>query len=171
MTGVRTPAGQAESSAADRKPVDRTIRHSDGANGNNTAEQTSKALGTGSQFTPGSSAYTYEEDRRRRLRRGRLVGFSMCVPLWALGVIPLARESIDGRESADAVLVYLAVGAISLGVAAVIRGGYVLLRKRQFWSPWVFLVAAVVAIVGYTVQSAGEEVPVADAQALESRAE
>jgi len=63
------------------------------------------------------------------------------------------------------------VGAISLGVAAVIRGGYVLLRKRQFWSPWVFLVAAVVAIVGYTVQSAGEEVPVADAQALESRAE
>jgi predicted membrane metal-binding protein len=78
---------------------------------------------------------------------------------------------MDGRESADAVLVYLAVGAISLGVAAVIRGGYVLLRKRRFWSPWLFVVAAVVAIVGYTVQSAGEVAPVAGAQALESRAE
>lgn len=171
MTGILTPAWQAESSAADRDPADGTSRGRNGANGEHTAEETGKARGTGSQFTPGSSAHTYEEDRRTRLRRLRLAGFSVCVPLWALGVIPLARESMDGRAGADAVLVYLAVGAITLGVAAVIRGGYVLLRRRQFWSPWVFLLAAVVAIVGYTVQSAGEEVPVAGAQALESRAE
>jgi hypothetical protein len=76
---------------------------------------------------------------------------------------------MDGREGAEAALVYLAVGAITLGVAAVIRSVYVLLARPQFWSPWVFLIAAVVALAGYAVQSAGEEIPVAGAQALESR--
>jgi hypothetical protein len=122
----------------------------------------------GSQFTPGDEE-TYAEDRRRRLHRGRLVGFSVCIPLWVLSVVPLARESIDGHEGADVVFVYLVVGAISLGVAAVIRGIYALLMKRQFWSPWVFLIAAVLAIAGYAIQSAGDEVvPIAGAR--ESRA-
>ena len=106
-----------------------------------------------SQITSGDE--TYAEERRRRLRRGRLVGFSACIPLWVLSVVPLARESTDGREGAGVVAVYLVVGAITLGVAAAIRGIYILLRKRHFWSPWVFLLAAVLALVGYSVQSAG----------------
>jgi hypothetical protein len=77
----------------------------------------------------------------------------------------MARESIDGRQGAAVVAVYLAVGALSLGAAAVIRGIYALLRKLRFWSPWVFVIAAVLAIAGYAVQSAGEEVvPVAVSQ-------
>ena len=74
---------------------------------------------------------------------------------------------MEGRE---ALLVYLTVGAISLGVAAVIRGVYVLLTKRHFLSPWLFVMAAMVAIVGSAVQGAGE-VPVADISALESSGE
>jgi hypothetical protein len=124
----------------------------------------------GSQFTPGAGSRetyeeeTYEEDRRRRVHRNRLVGFSLCFALWGLSVVPLARESMHGREGAGAVAVYLAVGAITLGVAAVIRGIYVLLTQRNFvvltqrnfwWAPWVFLLAAVVAILMFLVQSAG----------------
>ena len=122
----------------------------------------------GSQFTSVEDQ-TYAEDRRTRLHRNRLVGFFVCTALWVVSVVPLARESMDGREGTDSVVVYLAVGAISLGVAAVIRGIYVLLRKRQFWSPWVFLIAAILAIGGYAVQSSGEDVvPTAGARARES---
>jgi hypothetical protein len=78
----------------------------------------------------------------------------------------MARESMQGREG---VLVYLTIGAISLGVAAVIRGVYVLLTKRRLLSPWIFVMAALVALAGSAVQGAGE-VPVADASAPESKA-
>lgn len=81
-------------------------------------------------------------------------------------MVPLARESMEGREG---VLVYLTIGALSLGVAAVIRGVYVLLTKRRFLSPWMFVMAALVALAGSAVQGAGE-VPVPDASALESKA-
>ena len=65
--------------------------------------------------------------------------FSVAIPLWVLSVVPLAREIADGREGAAVVLAYLAVGAVSLGIAVAIRGVYVLLtRKRKFWSPLVF---------------------------------
>ena len=105
---------------------------------------------------------TYEEDRRTRLHRNRLVGFSVCGLVWALSVVPLALESMDGREGAGTVAGFLAVAAISLGVAAVIRGVYVWLRNRRFWSPWVFLIAALLAVVGWGVQSAGDkEIPIA----------
>lgn len=153
MTGVLTPAGQAESSAAEREVADRV-------NGNHGAEQ------TGSEFTLGVSRQTFWDDQKRRLRRGRLIGFAICVPLWVLSMVPLARESMEGRE---AVLVYLTVGAFSLGVAAAIRGVYVLLTKRRFLSPWIFVVAALVALMGSAVQGAGE-VPIGEASALESKA-
>jgi hypothetical protein len=141
MTGTFTSAQQADSSPADVEVVE-----------------------DGSHISAGSSRRTYWEDRKRRLRRGRLVGFAVCIPLWALSMVPLARESMEGREG---VLVYLTVGAISLGVAAVIRGVYALLTKRPFLSPWIFVMAAFVAIAGSAVQGAGE-VPVADISALES---
>ncbi len=153
MTGL-TPAGQGESSAAEREVADR------GMKGNQAAEQ------AGEHFTRGASRQTFWEDQKRRVRRGRLIGFAICIPLWVLSMVPLARESMEGR---DGVLVYLTVGAISLGVAAVIRGVYVLLTKRRFLSPWMFVMAALVALAGSAVQGAGE-VPVADASALESKA-
>jgi hypothetical protein len=109
---------------------------------------------SGSQFTPGGGE-TYAEDRRRRLHRNRLVGFALSVALWMLSVIPLARESMHGREGAGAVAVYLAVAAITLGAAAMIRGVYFQLSRERFWSPWMFLIAAVLALVGFAVQSAG----------------
>jgi hypothetical protein len=125
----------------------------------------------GSQLTS-SDDDTYGEDRRRRLHRGRIVGFSVCIALWVVSVVPLARESMDGREGAGAVAVYLVVGALSFGVAAVIRGLYVMLMNKRFWSPWLFLFAAAVAIGGYAVQSAGDEVtPAAGVPARESTAE
>ena len=154
MTGVLTPAGQAESSAAEREVVDR------GVNGNHAAAH------DGGQFTLGVSRETFREDQKRRVRRGRLIGYAICIPLWVLSMVPLARESMEGRES---VLVYLTVGAISLGVAAVIRGVYVLLTKRRILSPWIFVMAALVALMGSAVQGAGE-VPIGEASALESKA-
>ncbi len=125
----------------------------------------------GSPITSGD-ADTYEEDRSTRLHRNRLVGFSLCGLLWVLSVVPLARESMDGREGAGRVGVFLAVAAISLGVAAVIRGLYVWLRNRRFWSPWVFLIAALLAVVGWGVQSAGDkEIPIASTPARDASGE
>ena len=108
---------------------------------------------------------TYAEDRTRRRHRGRLLGFALCIALWVLGVVPLARDATDGREGWDVVPVYLVAGAISLGIAAIVRTVYALLRqRRRFWSPWLFLIAAVLAIMGYAVQSAGDEaIPIARA--------
>lgn len=103
---------------------------------------------------------SYADDRRKRLRRGRLAGFALCIPLWVLGAVPLAREVTDGRAGTDLLVAFLAVGVLSLAVAAAVRGVYVLLTRRRFWSPWLFPFAAFVAIAGYTVQSAGEQVPV-----------
>lgn len=110
-----------------------------------------------SQLTPGAERRkAYAEDRRSRLRRKRLIWFLASFGLWVLSVVLLAVESMHGREGAGAVAVYLAVSAITLGVAAVIRGIYVLLTKRhRWWSPWVFVIAAVVAISIYLVQSSG----------------
>jgi hypothetical protein len=110
----------------------------------------------GSQVTRVAAREAYEDDRKSRLHRNRFIGFLLCFALWALSVVPLARESMHGREGVGAVAVYLAVGAITLGVAAVLRGIYVLLTRRNlWWSPWVFVLAAVVAISIYLVQSSG----------------
>jgi hypothetical protein len=89
-----------------------------------------------------------------------LIGFALFIPVWLVSVIPLARESLDGREGAGAVAVYLIVGALTLGAAGILRAVYVFWKKRPFLSPWLFVVAAGLAIGGYFVQSAGEEVPV-----------
>jgi len=75
---------------------------------------------------------------------------------------------MDGREGMKLVLVYLVVGALSLAVAVAIRAVYVVLMKRKLWSPWLFPLAALVAIVGYTVQSAGEEPVVLTAAPIEA---
>ena len=106
---------------------------------------------------------TYAEERRTRLRRGRFVGFSVCIALWLLSAIPLARLSSDDGGSVGVAVAYLAAG---FGIALVTRGIYTLLRKRMFWSPWLFVTAAVLAIMSYAVVSAGEKVDPVAAAAL-----
>ena len=111
------------------------------------AGPTSKLTEADSHFIASSSDRSYAEVQRTRRRRSRLVRFAVLVPLWVLSVVPLAREIVDGREGAAVVLAYLAVGAISLGIAVAIRGVYVLLaREKPIWSPSVFLMATVLAI-------------------------
>ncbi len=95
----------------------------------------------------------YEEDRSKRLRRGRLVGYALCIALWLVSAIPLARLSSDEGGGAGLAAAYLAAG---LGIALVSRGIYTRLTRRPFWSPWLFVIAAVLAIVSYGIQSAGE---------------
>jgi hypothetical protein len=114
------------------------------------------------EFTAGRRQ-TYEEERRARLRRGRFVGFSVCIALWLLSAIPLARLSSDDGGGVGVAVAYLVAG---FGIALVARGIYVLLKKRTFWSPWLFVTAAVLAIMSYAVVSAGEKVDPALAAAL-----
>jgi hypothetical protein len=97
--------------------------------------------------------------RLARVYSLRFVGFLVLIPVWALSAVPLARELLHGRDGARVVLTYLAVAGISLGIVAVIRGVYARLMERRFWSPWMFLVAAVIALAGYSVQTAGMEEP------------
>jgi hypothetical protein len=144
-------------------------RPRDDADGQPTTGPTGKPTEVDLQFIASSSAGSYAEDQRTRRRRGRLVRFAVFVPLWMLGLIPLAREISDGRE---VVLAYLAVGAVSIGIVFALRGVYVLLmRSKQIWAPSAFLIAAVLALAGYVVQTGGEEeVPLAGAAAQVSEA-
>jgi hypothetical protein len=149
-----------------------TTRPRDEVNGNPTVAPTGKLSEADSHFIASSSGRSYAEDRKIRERWGRFVRFAIFIPIWVLSVIPLAREISGGREGAVVVLAYLAVGAISLGIALAIRGVYyVLTMKKQFLAPLVFLVAAVLPLAGYAVQTAGyEEAPIAAAAAHESEA-
>jgi hypothetical protein len=141
-------------------------RPRDGVDPQPTAGQASRPIEVDLELIASSNGRSYAEDERARRRRGRLARFVIFVPLWALGAIPLAREIGDGRE---VVLAYLAVGAVSLGIALAIRGVYVLLTKRKkILAPTAFLVAAVLALASYVVQTGGEEeVPLAGAVAQE----
>ena len=89
--------------------------------------------------------------------RGRLGGFSACTALWLVSALPLALY-VDGG-GAGLVALYVAVAAVSLVGATAIRVLYARLRRRQFWSPWLFAFAAVLATAGYIVQSAGNGGP------------
>jgi hypothetical protein len=91
----------------------------------------------GQQFTPGEDdRQTYAETRRARLHRGRVVGFSLCIALWLLSAVPLARLSSDEGGGAGVAAAYLAAG---LGIAVLSRGIYAWRTRRPFWSPWLFL--------------------------------
>ncbi len=147
-----------------------TTRGRAGVNRDATADLTTKVPETAQQFTSGGNDRSFADRHETSRRRRRLVGLSVFVPLWVLSLVPLARHSMDGREGTDAVLVYLVVAALSLGIAAAIRGGYVLVTKHHFWSPWVFVLAVGLALCGYSVQSAGPEpIPLESAPAAADR--
>jgi len=96
----------------------------------------------------------YEDERTTRLQRRRRVGYALCIALWLISTIPLARLSSDEGGGAAVAGGYLAAG---LAVALVIRGVYTRTTRRPFWSPWLFVIAAILAIMSYGIQSAGDE--------------
>ena len=110
----------------------------------------------------------YEDDRTKRLHRRRLVGYGLSTALWLICAIPLARLSSDEGGGAGVTAVYLAAG---LAVVLVIRGVYTLTTRRPFWSPWLFAIAAILAIMSYGIQSAGDEPfrPAGASEGAESR--
>lgn len=105
-----------------------------------------------------SDGDSYAADRAMHRHRGRLGGFSVCAALWLVSALPLALYVDDGG-GAGLVALYVAVAAVSLVGAVVVRSLYAWLRRRQLWSPWLFAFAAVLATVGYIVQSAGNGGP------------
>jgi len=111
----------------------------------------------GQGFTDNDSqgSHTYEQDRTKRLHRRRLVGHASCIALWLISAVPLARLSSDEGGGAGVAAAYLAAG---LGIALAIRGVYTLLTRRPFWSPWLFAIAAVLAIASYVLQTGGDDV-------------
>ncbi|HET7743583.1 MAG TPA: hypothetical protein VFK76_02480 [Gaiellaceae bacterium] len=105
-----------------------------------------------------SDGDTYIAERAARRHRARLGGYSAFGALWLLSALPLALYVDDG-SGARLVVLYLAVAAIGLVGAIAVRGLYSWLRRRQVWSPWIFAFAALLATVGYIVQSAGNGGP------------
>jgi len=101
-----------------------------------------------------SEGRMHENDRTNRLHRRRIVGYALCFALWLVSAIPLAGLSSDDGGGAGVAAAYLAGG---LAVALVIRGVYTVTTRRPFWSPWLFVIAAILAIAGYVTQSAGDE--------------
>jgi hypothetical protein len=98
---------------------------------------------------------SYEDDRTRRIRRRRLVGYALSIAIWLISTVPLARLASDDGGGAGVAAIYLAAG---LAVALAIRGVYSLtMRSRRFWSPWLFVIAAILAITSYGIQTAGDE--------------
>ena len=115
-------------------------------------------------FTIGPDAQMYEDDRTKRLQRRRLVGYALSIALWLTSTIPLARLVSD--DGGAGVAIYLGAG---LAVALAIRGVYALMPRRRFWSPWLFVIAAILTITSYGIQTAGDEPfrpPGADAGAV-----
>lgn len=114
------------------------------------------AIGPRLPIAEPTDARRFADEAARHLHRIRVGEFLVWIPIWLLSVVPLARWIADGVGAVA--LSYVAVGAVSLGVAAAIRGLYVLLRRSQsLWSPWLFVIAAFLAINGYFVQSAGHK--------------
>jgi len=95
----------------------------------------------------------YEADRTKRLHRRLLVGYALSIVLWLVCAIPLARLSSDQGGGAAVTAIYLVAGLV---VALAIRAVYTRITRRPFWSPWLFAIAAIFAIMSYAIQSAGD---------------
>lgn len=109
-----------------------------------------------SEFTASDSG-AYLELQIRTERKKRIAWFTVWGVLWALALIPLARELTEGGAT-EIVFTYLSLAAATLAVAAAIRLIYKLLTKKPVVRPMLFALAALVAILGYVVHTAGAPV-------------
>jgi hypothetical protein len=93
------------------------------------------------------------EDMERGSGR-RTLGFVVCIGLWIIIVVTLGGDAVDeGGGGSKVVAAYGAAVFFTLGFPALIRLVYVLLRKRRFWSPWLFFIAALIATVSLVGQN------------------
>jgi hypothetical protein len=95
------------------------------------------------------AASTGVGDRSRWPRR---LAFFGAIGLWLLILPPLASRLADDESGSEVLAAYVASIVTSLVVAAVIRIVYAKLRKRRFWSPWLFVLAAIVAFLSFVGQ-------------------
>ena len=98
----------------------------------------------------GSEATIAPEGRRDGRRT---FGYVVCVVLWALTLPPLAAAQIEEGGGIDVTAAWVGAVIFSLGIAALIRFGYTRIRKRPVMSPWLFLLAAVIAVFSLAGQS------------------
>jgi Uncharacterised protein family UPF0547 len=89
---------------------------------------------------------------------GRIAFYAIGILLWLITVLPLAAALTDeGEGSAEGTGAYVGAIIASLGVAGLIRLVYTFIRKRRFMSPWIFVIAAVLAILSTVGQQNSEE--------------
>ena len=125
---------------------------------------------SGLEFTTGDGQ-TYADVRMARRHRNRVAGFLVCGALWLLSAIPLVLLSSEDGGGTGVAVVYLAAG---FGLAVLVRAIYALLKRRAVWSPWVFVIAALLAFTSYVGLSGGERTAIpgsGDAAATQMRFE
>lgn len=96
----------------------------------------------------------WAEDRRTHRHRVHLAALFVSIALWLLSAVPLARLSSNEGGSTTVTALYLAAG---LGIAVAVRGIFAWRTGRAFWSPWLFVLAAVLALMSYAIVSAGDK--------------
>lgn len=108
---------------------------------------------------PGTAKVGAEVVDRRERRWPRDAAYALTVALWILGVIGLGQQL-------GPPVGFVSASIVTFGLAAVIRAAYASWKKRRFWSPWVFGLAALLAFMSYSglVSSENEET---DAAAVE----
>ena len=97
---------------------------------------------------------TWAEDRRTHRHRVHLAALFVSIAIWLLSAVPLARLSSNQGGSTTVTALYLATG---LGIAVAVRGIFAWRTGRPFWSPWLFVLAALLALMSYAIVSAGDK--------------
>jgi hypothetical protein len=94
------------------------------------------------------------EQQKAGTSGARIAAWSAAVLAW----IFFSMQITSGESLAYQLGEVVGALAVTLAVAAVIRGLYWLIRRRsvQFWSPWLFVIAAVIGALA-RLGRAGEE--------------
>lgn len=106
----------------------------------------------------GSSEHSQESPDRGKRSSRRVVGYVVPVLLWLLIAYPFAARGASDDSGVSGLMgALLGTLAVTLGIAAAVRGIYVAIRKRPFMSPWLFFLAAVFALLSSAGQASEEE--------------
>ncbi len=88
--------------------------------------------------TPPVATGEAQPSRAQGRRWGRIAAYVGASLAWVLLTLPAGRYQSTGP---------LAALIVSFGLAAVIRGVWVAVRKERFWSPGLFVIAAIVGVI------------------------